>query len=239
MRGRSRGGLALALVALACAAADCDPEPQPSPVWGDAPTDRCATEPVVGLVACPTEVDFPFGEELRGAFSGWQPGEVDFVTTDGDDYRIDLAGGPEAFYGLPDLAGERTLRLAIEGWCDLIEGPQTVMLAWKDGQEPDAIEALLMLAGNTISASAAGWFVESPRDDDACPDAARSCDCWETCRSKPVHFDGPTGTASLHQREETLRGDLVLRVAESWSGAGTGACDDSNRETQVWMVFPR
>ena len=229
--------LVLVLLALACAAGSCDPAPQPSPVWGDAPTDVCAAEPVVGLVACPLEVDFPYGVELTGALSDWQPGEVDFVTDDGDSYRIDLAGGAEAFYGLPDLGREDSFSLAIEGWCDLEDGPQTVLMAWDADQRPEDPGALLRLAGNTTSATAAGWSIDAPRDDGTCPEPGRSCDCWEGCLSKPVRFVGPDGSATLHQREETVLGDLVLRVAEAWSGTGEGSCGDVPRERQVWTVF--
>ncbi len=223
------------LAALLLTASTCDPEPHPSPVWGEAPTDVCATEPVIGLVACPLEADFPYGEELTGSWSAWQPGEVEFDTTDDRGFRIDLAGGPEAFYGLPDLADEGELELVIEGFCDLDSGPSTALLAWSSGQRPEDPGALLMLAGNTEAAAAAGWTVQAPADDDACPDP-QDCDCWDGCRSKPVLFDGPDGPARLYQREETVRGELVLRVAEAWSGTGATSCDGP-RENQVWMVF--
>ena len=240
MSTRTHGGVGralLALVALSCGAADC--EPDPSPVWGHAPTDVCATEPVAGLVACPQEAHFPFGDPLRGTFDSWQPGEVRFTTTGGDAYRLRLDGGDEAFYGVPDLAAEGTLQLAVEGFCDVVEGPRTVLLAWRDGLDPSDEGALLMLAGNTAFAEAAGWRVDAPRDGAACADKSQSCDCWESCRSKPVLFEGPGGTARLHQREETMRGDLVLRVSEAWSGLGADSCGDSPAETQVYALFRR
>ena len=229
----------LVLGALACSAADCDPGPGPSPVWGGAPTDVCAAEPVAGLLACPLGAGFPYGQALRGSFDSWQPGEVRFTTTSGDAWRVELHGGVEAFYGVPDLRAQGTLQLAIEGFCDIDDGPQTVMLAWQDGLEPDAGGALLLLAGNTQPTEAAGWAVHAPRDAEACADLAQGCDCWESCRSKPVLFTGTEAEARLHQREETVRGDLVLRVSEAWSGLGTGSCGEASTETQVWAIFRR
>jgi hypothetical protein len=225
----------LVLLALTCLGGTCG-DPGPSPVWGTAPTDVCAAEPVVGLTVCPLGADFPWDQDLEGWFEQWQLGEVWFVTPGGDAWALELRGEEESLYGLPDLAEPELIGLQVGGYCDAEGGPSTVLYAWRGDAQPEEPGALLLLAGNVAGATAGPWTVEAGADPDACPDAAVACDCWEECRSKPVRFGGPFGAVDLFQREEALRDGVVLRVSEAWSGRG-GACADASAEVQVWSLF--
>lgn len=174
----------------------------------------------------------PDGAVLAGRFVTWEPGPVEFVTTDGRSFGFLLE--PEADAVVPDLAALGPVTLQGSGFGFTAFQPALPTLEVRTPRRE-----LLVLLGNDERPDGEVVQVDSPRDETRCTHRTHE---RGLARNKPVYVTLGDAEERLYQGQSTDAGALRFDVLAAQSNNRShpwAPCSEADCpwEKLSWMLW--